>query len=59
MQGCKLNLFDQFYLVLQMFRVGTLTQVLPDIFNISQTPVSSVLTPWINFLFFMLGSTCI
>lgn len=59
MQGCKLSLFDQFYLVLQKLRVGTLNQVLADSFNISQTTVSRVFISWINFLYFMLGSTCI
>ena len=42
LQGCKLSLFDQFYLVLQKFRVGTLNQVLADTFDISQTTVSRV-----------------
>ena len=42
MRGCKLSLFDQFYLVLQKLRVGTLNQVLADNFNISQTTVSRV-----------------
>ena len=59
MQGCKLSLFDQFYLVLQKLRVGTLNQVLADTFNISQTTVSRVFISWITFLYFMLGSTCI
>ena len=59
MQGCKLSLFDQFYLVLQKLRVGTLNQVLADTFDISQTTVSRVFISWINFLCFMLGSTCI
>ena len=59
MQGCKLSLFDQFYLVLQKLRVGTLNQVLVDTFNISQTAVSRVFISWINCLYFMLGNTCI
>lgn len=59
MQACKLSLFDQFYLVLQKLRVGTLNQVLADNFNISQTTVSRVFISWINFLYFMLGSICI
>ena len=59
MQGCKLSLFDQLYLVLQKLRVGTLNQVLADTFNISQTTVSRVFISRINFLYFMLGSTCI
>ena len=59
MQGCKLSLFDQFYLVLQKLRVGTLNQVLADTFNITQTTVSTVFTSWINFLYFMLGGICI
>ena len=59
MQGCKLSLFDQFYLVLQKLRVGTLNRVLADTFNISQTTVSRVFISWINVLYFMLGSTCI
>ena len=59
MQGCKLSLFDQFYLVLQKLRVGTLNQVLADNFNISQTTVSRVFISWVNFLYFMLGSICI
>ena len=59
MRGCKLSLFDQFYLVLQKLRVGTLNQVLADNFNISQTTVSRVFISWINFLYFMLGSICI
>ena len=59
MQACKLSLFDQFYLVLQKLRVGTLNQVLADNFNISQTTVSRVFISWINFLYFMLGSVCI
>ena len=58
MQGSKLSIFDQFYLVLQKLRVGTLNQVLVDTFNISQTTVSKVFISWINFLYFMLGSTC-
>ena len=56
MQGCKLSLFDQFYLVLQKLRVCTLNQVLADNFNISQTTVSRVFISWIKFLYFMLGS---
>ena len=59
MKGCKLSLFDQFYLVLQKLRVGTLNQVLADTFNISQTTVSRIFISWINFLYFMLGSICI
>ena len=59
MQGCKLSSFDQFYLVLQKLRVGTLNQVLADTFNISQTTVSRVFISWITFLYFMLGITCI
>ena len=59
MQGCKLSLFDQFYLLLQKLRVGTLNQVLADSFNISQSTVSRVFISWINFLYFMLGGTCI
>ena len=59
MGGCKLSLFDQFYLVLQKLRVGTLNQVLADTFDIFQTTVSRVFISWINFLYFMLGSTCI
>ena len=59
MQGCKLSLFDQFYLVLQKLRVGTLNQVLANTFNISQITVSRVFISWISFLCFMLGSICI
>ena len=36
MQSCKLSLFDQFYLVLQKLRVGTLNQVLADTFSNSK-----------------------
>ena len=59
MQGCKLSLVDQFYLVLQKLRVGTLNKALADAFNISQTTVSRGFISWINFLYFMLESTCI
>ena len=60
MQGCKLSLFVQFYLVLQKLRIGNLNQVLADTFNISQTTVSRVFfISWIYFLYFMPGSTCI
>ena len=59
MQGCKLSLFDQFYLVVQKVRVGTLNKVLADSFNISQTTVSMVFISWITFLYFMLGNTCV
>ena len=59
MQDCKISLLDQFYLVLQKLRVGTLNQVLAGSFNISQTTVSRVFISWIKFLYFMLGSTCI
>lgn len=59
MQGCKLSLFDQNYLVLQKLRVGTLNQVLADNYDISQTTASRVFISWINFLYFMLGSICI
>ena len=59
MKRCKLSLFDQFYLVLEKLRVGTLNQVLADNFNISQTTVSRVFISWINFLYFMLGGICI
>ena len=38
MQGCKLSLFDQFYLVLQKSRVGTLNQVLADTFKKKNMP---------------------
>ena len=59
MQGCKLSLFDQFYLVLHKLRVGTLHQVLADTSNISQTTESRVFMSWKNFLYFRLRSTCI
>ena len=59
MQACKLSLFDQFYLVLQKLRVGTLNQVLADNFNISQTTGSIVFISWNNFPYLMLGSICI
>ena len=55
-KNCKLSLFDQFYLVLQKLRVGTLNQLLADNFNISQTTVSRIFISWVNFLHFMLGS---
>ena len=55
MQACKLSLFDQFYLVLQKLRVGTLNQVLADNFNISQTTVSRVFIYCINFIYFTLA----
>ena len=55
-KNCKLSLFDQFYLVLQKLRVGTLNQLLADNFNISQTTVSRIFISWVNFLYFMLGS---
>ena len=59
MQGCKLSLVNQFYLVLQKLRVGTLNKALADAFNISQTTVSRGFIFWINFLYFMVESTCI
>lgn len=55
-KNCKLSLFDQFYLVLQKLRVGTLNQLLADNFNISQTTVNRIFISWVNFLYFMLGS---
>ena len=56
MKNCKLGLFDQFYLLLEKLRVGTLNQVLADNFNVSQTTISRILITWENFLYFMLGS---
>ena len=59
MQGCKLSLFDQFYLVVQKGEGWYFNKVLADSFNISQTTVSRVFISWITFLYFMLGNTCI
>ena len=58
-KSCKLSLFDQFYLLLQKLRVGTLNQVLADNFNVLQTTISRIFISWVNFLYFMLGSFCI
>lgn len=59
LKKCKLNLFDQFCLVLQKLRLGTLNELLANSFNVCQTTVSRLFISWINFLYFMLGSVCI
>lgn len=59
LKQCKLSLFNQFYLVLQKLKVCTFNQVLADNFNISLPMVSRIFISWINFLYFMLGSSCI
>ena len=48
-KNCKLSLFDQFNLVLEKLRVGTLNQLLADNFNISHTTVTEFLSPGLIF----------
>lgn len=53
----KLSLFDQFYLCVTKLRLGTFNEKLAREFNISESTVSRVFISWINFLYFVLGTS--
>ena len=55
-RSCRLNLFEQLYLVLHKLRLGSFNQELADKFNISISTVSRVILSWSNFLYFVFGT---
>ncbi|XP_015773752.1 PREDICTED: uncharacterized protein LOC107351963 [Acropora digitifera] len=55
----KIKPEDQFFLVMCRLRGGFSVQHLADLYGVSQSTISCIFIPWINFLYLKLGQICI
>jgi hypothetical protein len=52
----NIPLVDQFLLVLRKLRLGTFDKELADNYHVSESTVGRIITTWVNYLYFLLGS---